>query len=64
MEDSVKQIVHDAIVKIIHDTASERNIERSIRLHESKIHFIPTRYRVLGDYSSHSTLNSEILSRS
>ena len=48
MEDSVKQIVHDAIVKIIHDTASERNIERSVRLHESKIHFIPTRYRVLG----------------
>ena len=48
MDDSVKQIVRDAIVKIIRDTASERNIERSLRLHEAKIHFVPTKYRVLG----------------
>src|SRR5262245_12230098 len=48
MDDSVKQIVRDAITKLIRDTASERNIERSLRLHESKIHFVPTRYRVLG----------------
>jgi len=48
MDDSVKQIVRDAIVKIIRDTASERNIGRSLRLHEAKIHFVPTKYRVLG----------------
>jgi hypothetical protein len=48
MDDSVKQIVRDAIVKIIRDTAAEKNIGKSLRLHESKIHFVPTRYRVLG----------------
>jgi hypothetical protein len=48
MDDSVKQIVQEAIVKLIRDTAADRNIQKSLRLHESKIHFVPTKYRVLG----------------
>lgn len=48
MDDSVKQIVREAIVKIIRETASQRNIEKIQRVHGSKIHFVPTRYRVLG----------------
>lgn len=48
MEAAVSQIVREAIVKIIHDTTSEANIRKSLQLHEAKIHFVPTKYRVLG----------------
>ena len=48
MDANVQQLVHDAIIKIIRETTSEANIKRSLRLHESKIHFVPTNYRVLG----------------
>lgn len=48
MDENVKLVVQEAIIKIIRDTAAEANIVKSLRLHESKIHFIPTRYRVLG----------------
>jgi hypothetical protein len=48
MDESVKQAVQDSIIKIIKDTASTKSIERSMRVHESKLHFIPAQYRVLG----------------
>jgi hypothetical protein len=48
MESIVKQAVQEAIVNIIHNTATEKNITKGMLLHESKIHFIPTPYRVLG----------------
>lgn len=48
MDESVKQAVQEAIIKIIKDTASIRSIEKSMRVHEDKVHFIPARYRVLG----------------
>lgn len=48
MEAKVKQAVQEAIINIIHNTATEKNITRGTLLHESKIHFIPTHYRVLG----------------
>jgi hypothetical protein len=48
MSDSVKQIVHDAVIKLIQDTATEQNIAKSFQTHEAKIHFVPTKYRVLG----------------
>ncbi len=48
MDDTVKQIVREAVVKIIEDTTAEDNIRKSILRHEEKIHFVPPRYRVLG----------------
>lgn len=48
MNNRVKQVVRDTIMQIIQDTASEHNIAKSFRTHKEKIHFIPTRYRVLG----------------
>lgn len=48
MDESVKQAVQDSIIKIIKNTASKKSIERSMRVHESKLHFIPAQYRVLG----------------
>jgi len=48
MDEGVKQAVQEAIIKIIKDTASIKNIEKSMRVHEGKVHFIPAKYRVLG----------------
>lgn len=48
MDDTVKQAVQEAIVRIIRETASQRAIEKGFRVHETKIHFIPTQYRVFG----------------
>jgi hypothetical protein len=48
VQEEVRQIVREAIVKIIRDTTSEANIRRATQLHETKIHFVPAKYRVLG----------------
>lgn len=48
MDEGVQQAVREAIIKIINDTASRKSIARSMRVHESKLHFIPANYRVLG----------------
>jgi hypothetical protein len=44
MESTVKQAVQEAIINIIRNTAAEKNITKSMLLHESKIHFIPAHY--------------------
>lgn len=48
MQEDIKQIVREAIVKIIQDTTSESNVRRAVQLHEMKVHFVPAKYRVLG----------------
>ncbi len=48
MSTNVKQIVRDTIMKTIQDTVTEGNIAKSFHTHEAKIHFMPTKYRVLG----------------
>lgn len=48
MDDRVKSIVRDAIIKLIHDTASPASIAKSMQVHAAKTHFVPTKYRVLG----------------
>jgi hypothetical protein len=48
VQEEVSQIVREAIVKIIQDTTSEANIRRATQLHQTKIHFVPAKYRVLG----------------
>jgi hypothetical protein len=48
MSANVKEIVREAVVRLIRETTAEENIAKSLQLHETKIHFVPTRYRVLG----------------
>jgi hypothetical protein len=48
MDEGVKSSVQEAIIRIIKDTASNKSIEKSMRVHEGKVHFIPTKYRILG----------------
>jgi hypothetical protein len=48
MDDKVKQLVRSAIIEIIQNTVSEKNIQKSVQKHQAKIHFVPIQYRVLG----------------
>ncbi len=48
MEKAVLSLVQDAIFEIIQKTISDDNIKKNIIKHQSKIHFIPIKYRVIG----------------
>jgi len=48
MDERVQKIVRQAVGKLIEDTVSNKSIQKSISLHETKIHFVPVKYRVLG----------------
>lgn len=45
---NIKDSVKDAITEIINYTFSKENVNRVRQVHEAKIHFVPTRYRILG----------------
>ncbi|WP_298482598.1 HinfI family type II restriction enzyme [uncultured Chloroflexus sp.] len=45
---NIKDSVKDAITEIINYTFSEETVNRVRQVHEAKIHFVPTRYRILG----------------
>ncbi len=48
MDNKIKQLVRNAILEVIESTVSEQNISKSFETHQSKIHFVPIKYRVLG----------------
>lgn len=48
MEERIRQIIRGAIITLIEDTASAKNVQKSQLLHQSKVHFIPVKYRILG----------------
>jgi hypothetical protein len=48
MDERVKEVVREAIIKLINETASELAIGKSLNTHSAKIHFVPASYRVLG----------------
>src|SRR5574344_2164898 len=48
MEYKICEMINKAVLNMINHTSSDATIRRLIKKHEPKIHFIPTRYRVLG----------------
>lgn len=48
MTDETKAVVRDAVYSLIRTAASPGKIAIGLALHESKVHFIPAKYRVLG----------------
>lgn len=48
MNEDVQNIVREAVLKIINDTTSSKKIEKLIKTHREKIHFVPIQYRILG----------------
>ena len=48
MDDRVKKLIDNAVLKIIENTSSADKIKSLKEKHSKKIHFIPNRYRVFG----------------
>ena len=46
MDDRVKKVIDNAVLKIIENTSSDKKIKKLEKKHCKKIHFIPTKYRV------------------
>ncbi|MDR0723918.1 MAG: hypothetical protein LBF23_01895, partial [Endomicrobium sp.] len=48
MNDKIKKLINEAVIKIIEHTSSQAKIEHLQDKHNVKIHFIPKRYRIFG----------------
>lgn len=48
MNKQIEELIQKAVIEIITETASEKNIQDKLKLHTDKIHFVPVQYRVLG----------------
>jgi hypothetical protein len=48
MNDKIKKLINEAVIKIIEHTRSQKKIEYLQNKHNVKIHFIPKRYRIFG----------------
>ncbi len=48
MQDNIKEFIKKAIANLIDNTSSEKKINKLIKTHKAKIHFIPIRYRIFG----------------
>ena len=48
MQGDIKNFIKKAILNIIHNTSNKQKLNKLIKTHKKKIHFIPIRYRIFG----------------
>ena len=48
MHSDIQRMIRCTVMEMIEDSISEAKIEKLVRKHQDKIHFIPLRYRVIG----------------
>jgi len=48
MQDNIKEFIKKAISNLIENTSNQKKIDKLIKTHKVKIHFIPIRYRIFG----------------
>jgi hypothetical protein len=48
MQNNIKIFIKDAISNLIENTSNQKKIDKLIKTHKAKIHFIPIRYRIFG----------------
>lgn len=48
MDSQIKELIKEAIKRLIENTISKKKVESTINRHRNKLHFIPIRYRILG----------------
>ncbi len=48
MDSEIKNLIKEAVKRLIENTISEKKVEMTIKRHKNKLHFIPIRYRILG----------------
>ncbi|MDR2666320.1 MAG: hypothetical protein LBB92_02655 [Endomicrobium sp.] len=49
MDDKIKELINEAVIKIIKHTSSQEKIKHLQDKHNLRIHFIPKEYRIFGD---------------
>ena len=50
MNEKVQALINEAVENMIAHTGSDKKIEGMIKKHDKKIHFIPKKYRVFGNF--------------
>ena len=48
MRDDIKKFIKKTIANLIENTSNQKKIDKLIKTHKAKIHFIPIRYRIFG----------------
>ncbi len=48
MQNNIKKFIKDAVSNLINHTSNQKKIEKLIKIHKAKIHFVPIRYRIFG----------------
>ncbi|PIE97619.1 MAG: restriction endonuclease [Treponema sp.] len=48
MQNNINELINKSVLEIIEHSANDKKITALVQKHEKKIHFIPTKYRVLG----------------
>ncbi len=48
MNQQIKNLINQAVIKIIENSSSAKKINHLKKKHNVKIHFIPKRYRIFG----------------
>lgn len=48
MSSQVKEIINKTALQMLEDSMSAKNIRKMVRKHETKVHFVPIRYRIIG----------------
>ena len=48
MSNKVKEIINKTVLQMLEDSMSAKNIRKMVQKHETKVHFVPIRYRIIG----------------
>jgi hypothetical protein len=48
MNKAIKDLINEAVIKIIKNSGDDRKLKALIEKHDKKLHFIPKRYRIFG----------------
>jgi len=48
MNNDIKKLILKSINELIEKSSSQENINKFVKIHKNKIHFIPIKYRIFG----------------
>ncbi|HXF85100.1 MAG TPA: hypothetical protein VNK49_06895 [Anaerolineales bacterium] len=49
MSNQVRQIIRKTVLQMLEESASPGNIRQMMEKHKAKVHFVPVRYRIIGE---------------
>lgn len=48
MTEKIREIIHQTVMEMLNQSISASNVNRLVKTHRKKVHFVPLRYRVIG----------------